>query len=135
MTHPSPILDETKTVLNAKLKKPKSQSQCIMEIKEIKQVVSESFWELDQRFKMLLGQANFQIHEEQHKEWFIASLLPHIKLTLTKQNISTQVEALEISMKLEASPVADTQVGVQHIQSQVAAMHLKLQDLKKGNEI
>ena len=45
------------------------------------------------------------------------------------------VKSLEIEMKLKASLVTDTHVGVQQIQSQLAAMHLELQDLKKGKEL
>ena len=47
----------------------------------------------------------------QHKEWFIAVLLPHLRIPLLQQNITTQAEALEIVMKLEDSPIGDTNVG------------------------
>lgn len=46
-----------------------------------------------------------------------------------------QVEALEIAMKLEASSVGDTHVGVQQIPNQIAMLTLELQDLNKGKEI
>ena len=76
-------LDDKKKALTAEFKKPKSLSQCITELKEIKKLENESVWELDQRFKMLMGQMIFNIPEEHHKEWFIAALLPHIRLPLT----------------------------------------------------
>lgn len=43
-----------------------------------------------------------------------------------------QAKSLEISMKLEASPIQDTNLGVQQIQSQLASLHMDLQSLKKG---
>ena len=58
--------------------KPKSESQCITEIKEIKQLPMESIWDFDQRFKNLMAKFSFQMSDIQHKEWFIAALLPHI---------------------------------------------------------
>jgi hypothetical protein len=48
---------------------------------------------------------SFHIPDEQNKEWFIVSLLPHIRVPLMQQKFSSQAEALEISMKLEATPV------------------------------
>jgi hypothetical protein len=72
-------------MLIAEFKKPKLESQCIIELKEIKQNVVELMWEFDQRFKTLTGPLTFQIPDEQKKEWFIASLLPHIKVPLMQQ--------------------------------------------------
>jgi hypothetical protein len=50
--HPK-ALNDIKTVLSAKFKKPNSESQCIAELKEIKQKVTELVWEFDHRFKTL----------------------------------------------------------------------------------
>ena len=71
----------------------------------------------------------------QHKEWFIAALVPHIRMPLTQQKIATQSEELEIAMKLEASPVDEIGVGMNQIQLQLANLMIQLQDIKKGNEI
>jgi hypothetical protein len=46
-------LNKIKTALSAEFKKPKSESQCITELKEIKQKVAEPVWEFDQRLKTL----------------------------------------------------------------------------------
>lgn len=46
-----------------------------------------------------------------------------------------QAKALEISMKLGASPIQDTNLGVHQIQSQLASLYMELQDLKKGKEV
>jgi hypothetical protein len=53
ISQPKP-LNEIKNVFIAEFKKPKSESQCITELKEIKQSVVEPVWEFDQRFKTLM---------------------------------------------------------------------------------
>jgi hypothetical protein len=50
--HPK-ALNEIKTALSTEFKNPNSESQCITELKEIKQKVTEPFWEFDHRFKTL----------------------------------------------------------------------------------
>jgi hypothetical protein len=62
------LLNDIKTALSTKFKKPKLESQCITELKEIKQKVIEPVWEFDQRFKTLTGRLSFQIPDEQNKE-------------------------------------------------------------------
>jgi hypothetical protein len=76
-------------MLIAEFKKPKSKSQCITELKEIKQKVVEPMWELNQRFKTLTGRLIFQIPNEQNKEWFIVALLPHIRVPMMQQKIAS----------------------------------------------
>jgi hypothetical protein len=61
-------------------------------------------WDYDQQFNILLDRMTFQIQDVQHREWFIAGLLPHIRVPLTQQKVMTQEEAMEISMRLEATP-------------------------------
>ena len=46
-----------------------------------------------------------------------------------------QTEALELAMKLEASPIGDGTTAMIHIQSQLANMTIKLQDIKRGKEV
>ena len=96
----------------SEFRKPKSESQCITEIKEIKQALAETVWDFDQRFKTLMVKVRFQMSDVQHKEWFIASLLPHIHGPLMQQNIESQIEALDLAMKLEASPIGDGVTGM-----------------------
>ena len=76
------ILADIKKSMIKEFNKPKSESQCITELKEIQQKIGESVWDFDQRFKVLLDQVSFTIGPEQHKEWFIAALLPHIRTPL-----------------------------------------------------
>lgn len=49
-----------KTLLK-EFQKPKSESQCIIEIKEIKQNANDSIWDFDQIFKVLMDQLTFYI--------------------------------------------------------------------------
>jgi hypothetical protein len=79
LVQPKP-LNDIKNELIVEFKKPKLESQCIIELKEIKKNVIELVWEFDQRFKTLTGRLNFKIVDEQNKEWFIADLLPHIRV-------------------------------------------------------
>jgi hypothetical protein len=107
LAQPKP-LNEINNTLIAEFKKPKSESQCITELKEIKKKVSEPVWEFDQRFKTLTGRLNFKIPDEKNKEWFIATLLPHIRVPLMQQKIASQSEALEIAMNLESTPMGES---------------------------
>ena len=56
-------------------------------------------------------------------------------MPLMHQKIVTQNEALEIAMKLEASPVDEIGVGMNQIQSQLVNMVIQLQDINKGKEL
>ena len=73
----------------SEFRKPKSKSQCITEIKEIKKSLAESVWEFHQQFKTLMAKVSFQMLDVQHKEWFISTLLPHIRGPLMQQNIES----------------------------------------------
>ena len=75
-------LPDIKEAMIKEFKKPKSESQCITELKEIQQKHDESVRDFDQRFKVLLDQVSFPIGPAQHKEWFNAALLPHIRAPL-----------------------------------------------------
>lgn len=102
-------------MLNNEFNKPKSKAQLVTKFKEIQQRVNESVWDFDQRLKCLIQQANIRIMNNQHRHGYIALLLPHLRFPLTQNKIGTQVEAMEISMRLEASPMHDTNVELQHI--------------------
>ena len=89
-------------------KNPIYESQYIIEIKYIKQLPTESVWDFDQRFKNFMAKVIFQMSDVQHKEWFIATMLPHICIPLMQHKIVSQIKALELVMKLEASQVGET---------------------------
>ena len=59
-------IQEIKDALKKEFKKPKSESQCITELKEIKHLPHESIWHFNQRFKTLLEQVNFEFPPQQH---------------------------------------------------------------------
>jgi hypothetical protein len=79
----------------------------------------------------LIGHLSFQIPDEQNKEWFIASLLTHIKVPLMQQMISSQDEALEITMKLESTPMGESNSGMSQILSHLTSLTLQVGDMKK----
>ena len=53
----------------------------------------------------------------QHKEWFIAVLLPHTRV------------------RLEVSPIKETGTEMVQIQLQLSNLLLQIQDINKGKEI
>jgi hypothetical protein len=95
--------------------------------------VNELVWEFDQRFKILTDHSSFHILDEEHKEWFITALLPHIRVPLMQQKVTSQAEALEISMKLEASPIGEFDRGMSQILNQLTSLSLQVEDMKKDN--
>ena len=52
-----------------------------------------------------------------------------------QQKVASQDEALEISMKLEASPIAETSPGMVQIQNQLSHLTLQLQEIQKGKKV
>ena len=78
-----------------------------------------------------MARVSFKMSDVQHKDWFITVLVSHIWQPLMQQKIMTKSEALEIVMKLEASHIGETTVGMNHIQEQLANLTLQLQDIKK----
>jgi len=74
-------LDAIRAALITEFKKPKLESQCLTELKDIKKLSNETVWDFDQRIKVLMGQLYFTIHDAQH-EWFIVALIPHVKVPL-----------------------------------------------------
>jgi hypothetical protein len=100
-------------------------------LKEIKKNVIEPILDFDQRFKTLKGHLRFQIPDEQNKEWFIVALMPHIRFLLMQHKVTSQAKSLEISMKLEASPVGESSLGMSHILNQLTSLSLQVEDMKK----
>ena len=82
-------LDEIQMGLFEEFKNMKYKAQYITKLKEIKQFPNETIWDFDQWFKTLMARVSFQMSDVQHKEWFIAVLVPHIRQTLMQQKIAT----------------------------------------------
>jgi len=49
----------------------------------------------------------FKILDMHDKEWFIVGMFPHIRITLMQQQISSNLEALDLILKIEASPLGN----------------------------
>ena len=130
----SKTLDNVQQGLIDEFRKPKFEAQYITELKEIKQFPNETMWDFDQRFKTLMARVSFEMSDVQHKEWFIAALVPHILQPLMQQKIATQSEARKIVMNLEASTVGENAVGMNQIQVQLKKLTLQLLDIKKEKE-
>ena len=105
-------LDLIRIRLIEEFKKPKSESQCITKLKDIKHLSTESVWDFDQRFNILMAKVSFQMSDVQQKEWFIVVMLPHIHIPLMLQKFVSRSESLELAMKLEASPVRENGAGM-----------------------
>jgi len=75
--------------------------------------LGETPWELDQRLKCMIYEANMNLIDGKHHEWFVALLLPHLRSALLQQMITTQEKALEISMRLHETLMKDPNLGVQ----------------------
>ena len=73
-----------------------------------------------------MAKVSFQMSDVQHKEWFIAALLTHIRTPLMQQKIVSQIEVLEIAMKLESLPIGKIDTGMMQIQSQLANLMVQL---------
>jgi hypothetical protein len=111
-------------------KKSKSELQYITGLKEIKQVQTGSVWDYDQRFKDFIGRLAFQILYQQHKELFIEGLFPHIQFLLIQYKVVSHLEALEIAMKLESSPIGDFG-GMAQVQTWLVSLTIQLVELMK----
>lgn len=92
---------------------------------------SETPWDLDQRLKSTIREANMTLTDAQHCACFVASLTPHLRIAQSQQKISTQAEALEIAMRLHETPISDPGLGVQQIHAQLQNLSLEMQSLKQ----
>jgi hypothetical protein len=102
-------------------------------MKEIKHAQMKLVWDFDKRFKDLMGRLTFQIPDQEHQEWFIGGLLPHIHRLLIQKMIALQPDALEIAMKLESSLVGDSG-GMAQVKMYLDALNIQLEEIKKGNK-
>lgn len=92
-------------------------------------------WELDQSFKCKIHKANMNLTDGQHCEWFVASLLPHLRVALSQQKIMTQEVALEIAIRLHETPMQDPNLGFQQIHVQLQNIFLKMKNLKQDRTV
>lgn len=76
--HVDPSIQEINNASKQQLQEPKSYSQLVVELKDFRQGPTESVCEVDQQLKKVIMDGEFQYDDRQHKELFIAMLLPHL---------------------------------------------------------
>lgn len=57
-------------------------------------LLGETPWDLDQRMKSTIQEANMKLTDVQHRTWFVPSLVPQLRKTLSQQKISTQAKGV-----------------------------------------
>nr|KUM45298.1 hypothetical protein ABT39_MTgene3471 [Picea glauca] len=87
-------MNEVKQAFIVEFQKPKIEQQSYVEMKNIKQILGESAWEYDKRFRDFMSRLTYQIHDAQHKEWFIGGLryftrMPATNMGFTKRSSTT----------------------------------------------
>jgi hypothetical protein len=128
-------LANIQTTLNKEFSRPKSEAQSIVGFDEITMRPGERPWELDHRLKCNICEANMNLTNGKHREWFVASLLPHLRVVLSQQKIGTQAESLEILMRLHETLMQDHNLGVQEIHAQLQNLFLEMQSLKNDRTV
>lgn len=83
----------------------------------------------------MIHEANMNLTDGEHLEWFVVLLTPLLRSTLSYQKLTTQVEALEIAMRLHETPLQDHSLGVQKIHAQLKNLYLKMQSLKQAAQL
>lgn len=113
--HLNARIAEIQDTLNKDFSQLKSETQLIIRFKEIAMLPNETLCDLDQCLKSMIREANMMLSDVQHHSWFVASLTPHLRTTLSKQKILTHAKALEIAMRFHEMPIQDPGLGVQQI--------------------
>lgn len=75
---------DIQATLDREFSRPKSEAQAIVGFKNIVMWPGETPWELDQRLKCQIHEANMNLTNGKHCEWFVASLLPHLRSALSQ---------------------------------------------------
>jgi len=78
----------------------------------------------------MIHEANMNLMDGQHLEWFVALLMPCLRSVLSQQKITTQEETLEIAMRLNETSMQDPNLRVQQIHVQLKNLCLEMQSLK-----
>jgi len=81
--HQNAGIVEIQIALNREFSQPKSEMKSIIGFKEIAMLPSKTPWDLDQRLKSTIHEANMTLMDAQHCTWFVASLTPHLRMTLS----------------------------------------------------
>lgn len=81
--HPLAMLADTKDALNKEFINHKSNLHSIIGFKEITMRSNKTPWELDQKLKCVICEDSMQLTDGQHCKWFIASLIPHLRIAFS----------------------------------------------------
>jgi len=73
----------------------------------------------------MMGRLTFYIPNQQHQEWFIDGLLPHIHQSLIQQKVTSQPKYLDITMKMKSSLIGDGG-GMVQVQTQLVSLTIQL---------
>lgn len=122
---------EIQIALNREFNRPKSKTLSIIGFKEITMLPSETPWDLDQRLKGIVREANMTLTNAHHHSWFVVLLSPHLRIVLSQQKLTTQAEALEMVMILHETLIQDPTLGVQQIHTQLHNLCLEMKSLKQ----
>ena len=96
---------DTQIALNKEFSRLKSEAQSIIRFKEITMLPCKTPYELDLRLKCTICEANMTLIDGKPREWFVTSLMVHLRNALSQQRLTNQVEALEITMKLHETSI------------------------------
>jgi len=80
---------EIQITLNREFSRSKLETQSIIIFKEIAMLPGKTPWDLDQRLKSTIREANMTLINAQYWAWFVAPLTPHLRMTLTQQKLSS----------------------------------------------
>ena len=87
--NPDTAIADIQDALNKEFSRPKSKTQSIIGFKEITMLLGKTPWELDQRLKGMICEANVTLMDGHHCVWFVASLTPHLRTAMSQQKLST----------------------------------------------
>ena len=82
--NPNVGVADIQIALNREFNRPKSEAQPVVGFKDIVLQPRKTPWELDQRLKCKICEANMNLTDEQHCKWFVALLLPHLRVALSQ---------------------------------------------------
>ena len=81
--NPMSALVDIQAALNKEFSRTKSEAQSIIGFKEITMRPGETPWELDQRLKCKIREANMNLIDGHHRKWFVVVLLPYLRVVLS----------------------------------------------------
>jgi len=81
--NPKARIADIQAMPNREFSRPKSKIQSIIGFNEITMVAGDTPWELDQRLKGMIREANMTLTDGKHCAWFVASLMLHLTTAMS----------------------------------------------------